>query len=70
MQVLLRDCVPEPQVTLHALHSDHCGLALVPVTSPIVKNKIILIIIIIIIIIIVIIIIITVIVVRRIDASS
>ena len=42
MQVLVRVCVPEPQVTLHTLHSDH---------SPIVRNKIIIIIIVIIIII-------------------
>ena len=56
MQGLLRDCVPEPQVTLHGLHG----------RSPIVRS----IIMIIMIIIIVIIIIMTEIVIIRIDASS
>jgi len=61
MQGLLRDCVPEPQVTLHGLHSDLCGLPGVDVRSPIVRSKII---------IVIIIIIITEIVIIRIDASS
>ena len=76
MQVLLRDCVPEPQVTLQGLHSDHGGLP--GGRSPIVRSKITIIIIIIIIIIImmmmmmimIIIIIKTEIVIIRIDASS
>ena len=55
MQVLLRDCVPEPQVTLHGLHSDNCGLPRVDFRSPIVRSTIIIIIIIIVIIIIIII---------------
>ena len=45
MQVLLRDCVPEPQVTLHGLHSGHCGLPRVDFRSPIVRSTIIIIII-------------------------
>ena len=48
MQVLVRDCVPEPQVTLHGLHSDHGKLP--GGRPPIVRSKIIIIIIIIIII--------------------
>ena len=62
MQGLLRDCVPEPQVTLHGLHGGLLGGR-----SPIVRSKII---IIIMIIIIIIIIIITEILIIRIDASS